>query len=85
MIVSDIRVLQVAGSDLAREMGDVRMTNMVLLGAMLGANPVVELRAAEQALRDHLPTAKQHLVDPNIQVMRRGYEEGARVFQPRPT
>jgi Pyruvate/2-oxoacid:ferredoxin oxidoreductase gamma subunit len=45
----------------------------VLLGAMLAANSIVELSAAEQALRDHLPERKQHLVEPNIEVLRRGY------------
>ncbi len=70
---SDIRVLQIAGGEIAIELGDVRMTNMVLLGAMLAANSIVELSAAEQALRDHLPERKQHLVGPNIEVLRRGY------------
>jgi len=70
---SDIRVLQIAGGEIAIELGDVRMTNMVLLGAMLAANSIVELSAAEQALRDHLPERKQHLVEPNIEVLRRGY------------
>jgi len=69
----DIRVLQIAGGEIAIELGDVRMTNMVLLGAMLAVMPVVELSAAEQALRDHLPVRKQHLVEPNIEVLRRGY------------
>lgn len=70
---SDIRVLQIPGGEIAIEMGDVRMTNMVLLGAMLAVNPIVELSAAEQALRDHLPERKRHLVQPNIEVLRRGY------------
>ena len=71
----DIRVYQVAGNQIAIEMGDVRMTNMVLLGAMLAQNPVVPLAAAEQALRDHLPAGKQHLIEPNVTVMRRGFRE----------
>jgi 2-oxoglutarate ferredoxin oxidoreductase subunit gamma len=71
----DIRVYQVPGNQIAIEMGDVRMTNMVLLGAMLARDPVVPLAAAEQALRDHLPARKQHLIEPNVEVMRRGYRE----------
>ncbi len=69
----DLTVVQVPGNKIALEMGDVRMTNMVLLGAMLAADPVVSLEAAGQALRDHLPESKRHLVEPNIQVLRRGY------------
>jgi len=73
----DIAVIQVPATDVAREMGDVRMANMVLLGAMLAVNPLVELEAVEQALRDHLPQRKQHLIEPNIQVLRRGHRAAA--------
>lgn len=72
----DITAILVPGNQVAAEMGDVRMTNMVLLGAMLAAEPLVELEAAEQALRDHLPERKQHLVEPNIVVLRRGFQNG---------
>jgi Pyruvate/2-oxoacid:ferredoxin oxidoreductase gamma subunit len=47
---------------------------MVLLGAMLAVSPLVKLDEAGQALRDHLPERKQHLVEPNIEVLKRGYE-----------
>ena len=73
----DITVIQVPGNAIAIEMGDVRMTNMVLLGAMLAANPVVKLEEAGQALRDHLPERKQHLIAPNIKVLQRGYQIAA--------
>lgn len=73
----DIRVILVPGNEIAAKMGDVRMTNMVLLGALLAVNPLVKLGAAEQALRDHLPERKQHLVEPNIQVIRQGYAAAA--------
>jgi 2-oxoglutarate ferredoxin oxidoreductase subunit gamma len=70
----DIAIFMIPGNEIATEMGDVRMTNMVLLGAMLAVAPLVKLDQAGQALRDHLPERKQHLVDPNIEVLRRGYE-----------
>jgi 2-oxoglutarate ferredoxin oxidoreductase subunit gamma len=71
----DIRAFLVPGNSIAAEMGDARMTNMVLLGGMLAVNPVVELKAVEQALRDHLPERKQHLIEPNLIVLNRGYTE----------
>jgi 2-oxoglutarate ferredoxin oxidoreductase subunit gamma len=70
----DIIVVQVPGNEIAAEMGDVRMTNMVLLGALLAVAPLVKLDEAGQALRDHLPERKKHLIEPNIQVLQRGYE-----------
>ena len=74
----DINVFLIPGNEVAMEMGDVRMTNMVLLGAMLAVEPIVDLEAAGQALRDHLPERKQHLIEPNIQVLRKGYEAAKR-------
>jgi 2-oxoglutarate ferredoxin oxidoreductase subunit gamma len=73
----DIQVFRVPGNAIARALGDVRMTNMVLLGAMLAVNPVVKREALEQALRDHLPESKQHLIGPNIEAMRRGFQEAS--------
>jgi 2-oxoglutarate ferredoxin oxidoreductase subunit gamma len=73
----DITIVQVPGNAIAIEMGDVRMTNMVLLGAMLAASPVVKLEEAGQALSDHLPERKQHLIAPNIKVLQRGYQIAA--------
>lgn len=70
----DITVILVPGNKIAADLGDVRMTNMVLLGAMLAVSPLVKLEEAGQALRDHLPARKQHLIEPNIQVLQRGYE-----------
>ena len=72
----DLVVIEIAGTDIATDMGDKRMTNMVLLGAMLAVNPVVSLEAVEQALKDHLPQRKQHLVESNINVLKQGYEKG---------
>ena len=72
----DINVIQVPGSDIALAMGDKRMANMVLLGALLAVRPIVEREAAEQALRDHLPARKRNLIEPNIQVIRQGFQEG---------
>ena len=72
----DITVIEVPGNQIAAGLGDVRMTNMVLLGAMLAVSPLVTLEEAGQALRDHLPERKQHLIEPNIEVLQRGYEFG---------
>ncbi len=70
----DMQVVLVPGNQIAMELGNARMTNMVLLGAMLAVNPVVSLEAMEQALRDHLPESKRQLVEPNLQVLQAGYQ-----------
>jgi len=67
----DIRAFLVPGNSIAAEMGDARMTNMVLLGGMLAVNPVVELKAVEQALRDEFDVKIFVDTDPDIRFIRR--------------
>jgi 2-oxoglutarate ferredoxin oxidoreductase subunit gamma len=71
-----IDVVHVAANAIAEEWGTVKMLNMAAIGALLAARPVLPLGAVEQALADHLPAGKQHLLEANIQVLRHGYEVG---------
>ena len=40
---TDLHVIEVPASDLATELGNVKMANVVMLGAMLSAHPLVDL------------------------------------------
>jgi 2-oxoglutarate ferredoxin oxidoreductase subunit gamma len=73
---SDIEVVEIAANGIAEEMGSGKMMNMAMLGAMLARRPVLELESMEQALKDHLPARKAHLLEKNLQVLRRGFEVG---------
>ena len=69
---SDIRCVAVPANDIATEMGNVKMANVVMLGALVTETKVLPLEAVVQALRDHLPESKKMLLEPNIQALRRG-------------
>ena len=71
---TDIRYVAVPASDIAAELGNVKMANMVALGALVVATGVLPLEAVIQALRDHLPEGKRDMLEPNIQALRRGAE-----------
>jgi 2-oxoglutarate ferredoxin oxidoreductase subunit gamma len=68
----DIDVIYAPASDLATELGNVRMANVLCLGALLEATGVLPLEAVEQALDDHLPERHRHLLDMNQQALRKG-------------
>jgi 2-oxoglutarate ferredoxin oxidoreductase subunit gamma len=68
----DVGVVRIPGNEIAEELGDRRMTNMVLLGGLLANMPVLPLEAVERALRDHLPARHQRLLPLNLQGLRRG-------------
>jgi 2-oxoglutarate ferredoxin oxidoreductase subunit gamma len=71
---TDIRCVAVPASDIAIELGNVRMANMVALGALVAATDVLPLEAIIQALREHLPKSKSDLLEPNIRALHRGAE-----------
>jgi 2-oxoglutarate ferredoxin oxidoreductase subunit gamma len=74
----DIRTVLVPGNEIAEELGDRRMTNMVLLGGLLANLPVLSIEAIERALEAHLPIRHQRLLPTNRQALRRGAEYFAR-------
>lgn len=69
---ADIRVARVPGNEIAESVGDRRMTNMVLLGALLANLPVLPIEAVEKSLAAHLPARHQRLLPANFQCLQRG-------------
>ncbi len=69
---SDIDVLYVPASELATEIGNVRMANVLCLGALVQSTGVVSLQAVEQALDDHLPERHRKLLGLNKQALYKG-------------
>jgi 2-oxoglutarate ferredoxin oxidoreductase subunit gamma len=67
-----IQVVLVPANDIAEELGDKRMTNMVLLGALLANLEVLPQEAVAKSLKEHLPQRHQRLLPLNLQGMQRG-------------
>jgi len=70
----DIAALDVPANDIATELGNVRMANVVLLGALLEASNIVSIESVSKALESHLPEKRKHLAGPNQQALRKGAE-----------
>lgn len=71
---NDIDVIYVPANHIAAELGSAKMLNMVVVGALLGSQPIFTVQQLGKTLREHLPASKQHLLDANIQVLQRGFE-----------
>lgn len=69
---ADIRVFHIPASDIATELGNIRLANVVCLGALVQATGVVSLEAIEEALEKHLPERHRRFLEPNKQALRRG-------------
>jgi 2-oxoglutarate ferredoxin oxidoreductase subunit gamma len=68
----DIDLLPVPATDTAYELGEAKLTNMVLLGAVLSARPVVSVNALKQALTAHIPPHRAHLLEKNYAALEAG-------------
>ena len=68
----DIEVVYAPASDLATEIGNVRMANVICLGALVETTGVVSLDAVAQALDDHLPERHRSLLELNKKALRKG-------------
>lgn len=68
----DITVAYVPANDLAFELGNAKMANVVLLGALLALRPVVKPESVERALEEHTPDRRRHIIEPNKRALARG-------------
>jgi len=68
----DIRSVVVPANEIAEELGDRKLTNMVLLGALLGNLEVIPLDALKKALKEHLPERHHKLLPLNYQSLEKG-------------
>lgn len=72
----------IPANDIADEWGTTKMLNMATLGALLAKRPdLLSLEVVEQALSDHLPATKAHLIDGNRQVLQQGYQSVGDVYR----
>lgn len=69
----DIDCVYIPANDIAEAAGSTKMMNMATLGAMLAKRPILPLDVLAQALRDHLPASKAHLLEKNLEVLEAGH------------
>jgi 2-oxoglutarate ferredoxin oxidoreductase subunit gamma len=69
---TDIKAVYVPANELAAELGNVRMANVVLLGAMLGTREVLPLEGIKRTLDEHIPPERRRIIEPNKRALDRG-------------
>jgi 2-oxoglutarate ferredoxin oxidoreductase subunit gamma len=70
----DIRLTYAAATDMAIELGNARLANVICLGALVQMNGIVTLEAVEQALDNHLPERHRKLLGLNKEALHKGAE-----------
>jgi 2-oxoglutarate ferredoxin oxidoreductase subunit gamma len=69
---SDINTVMIPANQIAEEIGNKRLTNMVMLGALIKQLPVLPLEVIKKALEDHLPERHKDLLPANFDALERG-------------
>jgi 2-oxoglutarate ferredoxin oxidoreductase subunit gamma len=70
----DIRIFKVEAVSEAARMKSPKTFNMIVLGAYLKVNPIVEMDNVIKGLEKSLPERHHHLIPANVEALKRGME-----------
>ncbi len=73
----DILVIEVPATELAEEIGDKRLANSIMLGALAAQADFLKLESVEKALTKSLSGDKKALLDLNLQALQKGAASSA--------
>lgn len=68
----DVKVVAVPANEIADELGNARVANMVLLGAFIEATGLIDIASVQESLKQVLSERHHHLIPLNMQALERG-------------
>ncbi len=71
---TDIKSIAVPCNEIADEIGNSRLANMVAVGALVEMSGALTVKDIEEALNAHMPGRHKHLLPKNIEAIKRGAE-----------
>ena len=72
----DVKVISVPVDDIALELGNVRVANIVLIGALIGASGIVSKEIFVKSLEEKFKAKKPEVLQMNILALEKGIEFG---------
>jgi 2-oxoglutarate ferredoxin oxidoreductase subunit gamma len=69
---TDVNAIMIPAQEIAETIGNRRLTNIVMLGALLQKLQVLPVEAIVQALETHLPERHRRMLPANIQALHAG-------------
>lgn len=69
---SDVRVVKIRANEEAEALGDSRVANNVILGALLELTGVVSLKTVEESLKEVLPKRHHDMIPVNVKALEKG-------------
>lgn len=74
---TDVQVVTLHANEEAEALGDRRLANLIMVGALLQRLPVLSLEAVGQGLDKHIPAHRRNLLQANLKALQRGAELAA--------
>lgn len=74
LVRDDLISVYIPANEIAESLGEKRLANIVLLGALITSLPVLEVNDIEQSIIDHLPEKHRDLLPSNLQALKLGAE-----------
>ncbi|HUW41493.1 MAG TPA: 2-oxoacid:acceptor oxidoreductase family protein [Rectinemataceae bacterium] len=68
----DLRLVKIACNDIAEKIGDVKIANMVMMGALSKVTGAVKLDKLEAVLKTFFPESKHRFIPMNMQAIEAG-------------
>jgi len=68
----DLDIALVPADAMAEQLGDKRLANVVLVGALLARLPLLSLAVVAQVLRDKVPAHRHQLQEANVRALEAG-------------
>ena len=69
---NDIQPIYIPGNDIAKGLGNIRITNMVMIGALLEAVKVLPINEIKKALDSHIPERHRGTLPINYEAIEKG-------------
>ena len=70
----------IPANEIAESLGEKRLLNMVMVGAMLQMLPVLTYDMVAQALDDHMPDRHKQLLGKNLEALKEGMNFASEKF-----
>lgn len=71
---SDIKFYGINASEIAQQIGNIKIANMVMIGALLKISGLFTLETANEALVHAIPKKYHNMLDINRQALKEGFE-----------
>ena len=69
---TDLSSVYIPANELAAGLGNVKMANVVLLGALLGTREILPIDSIKRTMENHIPERRKHIIEPNKRALDRG-------------